>query len=509
MAAGRRKNLVFLCVDQMRYDALSSSGNKAVHTVNLDRIAQRGMVFHRHHTPNQICSPSRATMATGLYPRTHGLTRNGIALPGRHPTLWSMLKAKGLATHAIGKLHYQPLLAPIDNNMPESLAFWSTRNAAAWSGPYFGFDAVELVLGEANESTKAGHYAQWLKDTHPEAVGLYEPQAWSSSQASDLKEIWNSAIAAHLHYTHWIADRAVAAIEQHAHGDGFCIFASFPDPHHPFSPPAPYCDMFDPAAVPAPTVVPGELDRMPSYLQHGDDPAKDAYIQSGERVREQGFMLRTDRISAATMQRVVAHTYGSVRMIDDAVGRILDALDRHGLAEETVVIFTSDHGELLGDHGLLRKGPPPYRQLLQVPMLVCGPGIRQGGASHALTSHLDFLATVTALFDLEPVVNEGLDLSGILQGRDREVRERLFAEYHPRADARVYNQSVITDRWRFTWYPNEPAWGELFDRANDPWEHRNLFADQHLQATVAQLRDRLLSEMPAAPDAGAPVLGAY
>lgn len=509
MHVGHRKNLVFICVDQMRYDALSSAGNKAINTVHLDRIAQRGMVFHRHHTPNQICSPSRATMATGLYPRTHGLTRNGMALPGGHPTIWSLLKAKGLATHAIGKLHYQPLLASAACHMPESLAFWNSGSASDWNGPYYGFDEVELVLGEANESTKAGHYAHWLRQTHPQSVHLYEPAAALSSRAGDLKEIWKSAIPADLHYTHWIADRAVAAITKHANADRFCIFASFPDPHHPFSPPAPYSDMFDPAAVPAPAIVPGELDRMPAYLQDSDDPSQDAYVQSGEKIREQGFLLRTDRISDATMQRVVAHTYGSVKMIDDAVGRILDALDTHGLADETVVIFTSDHGELLGDHGLLRKGPPPYRQLLQVPMLVCGPGVRQGGASHALTSHLDFLATLTALFDLESVPNEGLDLSGILQGRDRDVRDRLFAEYHPRADARVYNQTVITDRWRFTCYPNEPAWGELFDLENDPWEHRNLFLEQAVQPTVAQLRDMLRSRMPAAPDAGAPVLGAY
>ncbi len=509
MSDSRRRNLVFICVDQMRYDALSSSGNKAIETVNLDKIAQRGMVFHRHHTPNQICSPSRATMATGLYPRTHGLTRNGIALPSSHPTIWSMLKTKGLATHAIGKLHYQPLLAPGAYNMPESLAFWNAGSAPGWTGPYFGFDEVELVLGEANESTKAGHYAHWLRQNHPKSVHLYEPQASPSSRACDLKEIWNNAIPAQLHYTNWIADRAVAAIEKRANGEDFCIFVSFPDPHHPFCPPAPYCDMFDPASVPAPAVVPGELDRMPAYLQDSDDPAQDAYIQAGERVREQGFMLRTDRISDETMQRVVAHTYGSVKMIDDAVGRILDALDGNGLSDHTFVIFTSDHGELLGDHGLLRKGPPPYRQLLQVPMLFSGPGIMPGSATHALTSHLDFHATLTALFDLESVPNEGLDLSGILKGRDRDVRERLFAEYHPRSDTRVYNQTVITDRWRFTFYPNEPAWGELFDLESDPWEHCNLFAEQHVQTTVEQMRDMLQSRLPAAPQAGAPVLGAY
>ena len=508
MVANRKKNLVFICVDQMRYDALSVTGNALVRTAGLDRLANRGMVFHRHHTPNQICSPSRATMATGLYPRTHGLTRNGIALAGRYPTLWSMLKAKGLVTHAIGKLHYQPLLASAAHNMPESLAFWRSDDAAKWIGPYFGFDEVELVLGEANESVKAGHYAHWLKQNHPEAVRLYEPQA-SSPAASDLKELWRNAIPAELHYTNWIADRAVAAIEKHSRTGGLCVFVSFPDPHHPFCPPEPYCDMFAPESVAMPVVTPGELDRMPAYLRDGDDPGKDAYIQPGEKVREQGFMLRTDDISEQTMRRVIAHTYGSVQMIDDAVGRILDAIENNGLSDETFVVFTSDHGEFLGDHGLLRKGPPPYRQLLQVPMLFSGPGVERNTASHALTSHLDFVATLTTFFDLAPTHHEGLDLSGILTGRSQEVRDHLLAEYHPRADSRVYNQTVITDRWRYTCYPNEPSWGELFDLESDPWEHWNLFGEPGFHDKSAGLHGMLDARMPAAPNAGEAVLGAY
>lgn len=493
----------------MRYDALSCTGHRTVGTVHLERIARRGMVLHGHYTPNQICSPSRATMATGLYPRTHGLTRNGMALDEGHATVWARLRAGGLATHAIGKLHYQPLLASMALNMPESLVFWDDAGASAWEGPYFGFDRVELVLGEANESTRAGHYAHWLRRHHPQFVSLYEPQAAGSAQAEDLKEVWRSAVPAPVHYVNWIADRAVAAIDRYAQGAGFCLFVSFPDPHHPFCPPRPYCDLFEPSAMPRPAVVPGELDRMPAYLHDGDDPGQDAYIRPGERVREQGFLLRTDGISEATMQRATAYTSGSVRMIDDAVGRVLDALERQGLAEETFVVFTSDHGELLGDHGLLRKGPPPYRQLLQVPLLMSGPGIVPGRSSHAMTSHLDFMATFASLFGLEPAQTEGLDISGILQGRQQQVRDHLFAEYHPRADARVYNQTVITQDWRYTRYPNEPSWGELFDRHGDPGEHHNRFGEPGMAPVVARLHAMLQAHMPPAPAAGTQVLGAY
>ena len=142
-------------------------------------------------------------------------------------------------------------------------------------------------------------------------------------------------------------------------------------------------------------------------------------------------------------------------------------------------------------------------------MLFSGPGIPRNTASHALTSHIDFVATLTAFFDLAPTRHEGLDLSGILTGRSQQVRDHLFAEYHPRADSRVYNQTVITDRWRYTCYPNEPSWGELFDLESDPWEHWNLFGEPGFGNRAAGLRGKIESQLPSAPNAGEAVLGAY
>lgn len=126
-----------------------------------------------------------------------------------------------------------------------------------------------------------------------------------------------------------------------------------------------------------------------------------------------------------------------------------------------------------------------------------------------MTSHLDFVSTLATLFDAKAPANDGLDLSGVLSGQQTQVRDHLFAEYHPRADARVYNRTIITDRWRLTCYPNEPAWGELFDLETDPWEHWNLYAEAGVQDTVARLRDKLRKSMPPVEDAGGAVLGAY
>ena len=505
-----RKNLVFICTDQLRYDALSATGNRVVRTRHIDGIAARGMTFHRHYTPNQICSPSRATMATGRYPRNHGVWRNGVALDETIPNLWQSLAAVGYATAAVGKLHFQPLLAPPDRNMPESIAFWDRPDSDKWHGPYYGFDHVDLVMGEANESTVAGHYASWLKKNHPDVADLYEPEAIPGSRADDLREVWKSAVPAELHYTNWIADRAIDLIEKRSEeATPYCLFVSFPDPHHPFAPPKPYCDLFQPSAMPRPAIREGELARMPAYLSHGDDPKKDAYIGPGEQVREQGFLLKTETISDQTLAIAIAHTYGMVQMIDDAVGRIIRAIADSGNSEDTYVLFTSDHGELLGDHGLLRKGPPPYRQLLQVPLFLCGPSIKPATDSHALTSHIDLASTIASLLEVPMPVTDGIDLTPILRGTRADVREFLFAEYHPRKDAVLYNQTVISKRWRYTHYPNEPAWGELFDLETDPWEHWNLCTEEGFTAQVEQLRSVLRHNLPPQPVIEREVLGAY
>ncbi|RWD29449.1 sulfatase-like hydrolase/transferase [Mesorhizobium sp.] len=506
----KRANIIFICADQMRYDALSVTGNRVAHTANIDSIAARGAIFHRHFTPNQICSPSRATMATGLYPRHHGLWRNGVALDERLPNLWQALSLAGYATKGVGKLHFQPLLAPVERDMPESLAYWESPGSESWSGPYFGFDAVDLVMGEANESTRAGHYAAWLKRNHPDVVDLYEPDASPDSRALDLNEVWKSAVPPELYYTSWIADRAIDFIErQGKQAEPFGLFVSFPDPHHPFAPPRPYCDLFRPERMPKPTIRAGELERMPAYLGEGDDPTKVPYIASGEQPREQGFLLRTDDISDETLATAIAHTHGMIQMIDDAVGRLIAALDGAGVLDDTYVLFTADHGELLGDHGLLRKGPPPYRQLLQVPLVLSGPGIRAGTSLDALTSHLDLFATIASLLGLPAPATDGIDLKPLIEGRVYNVRDFLFAEYHPRRDASLYNQSVISKEWRFTRYPNQPAWGELFDLREDAWEHWNLFSEQAFSAQLRALNAVLDQRLPPQPLIINEVLGAY
>lgn len=512
----RRPNIIFFCADQMRYDGVDCLGNSLIRTPNIGSIGTRGTRFHRHRTPHQICSPSRATMLTGLYPRHHRLYKNGNALDRSIPTLPSVLSEQGYATHGIGKFHLQPLLAPAEYGMPDSFAFWQSEAARGWRGPFYGFQTVDVLLAESQYCLMGGHYAEWFMSRFADEASLYAPSSSLCPVPDDLPEIWKSAIAPAKHYNSWIADQAVDFISKQTTESPFFLYLSSPDPHHPFSPPAPYGDNYDPDEMPMPQVVAGELERMPDYL-HGDltdewlaSGAFDDYQSPPAGSIEQGMMIKTDGISEASMRLAIAHTYGMIEMIDDSVGKVMSAIGDKGLGDNTICLFTSDHGELLGDHGLLRKGSPPYDQLVRLPMLMSGPGIPENYDIETPTSHIDLMATLCALAGADVPPTDGQSLLPLLNGQNDDwTRDTLFGEFYPRAHWDELNHSIFSGDWRLTLYPRRPEWGELFDHAQDPSEHRNLFYEAEFASVRAALGERLRGEFPAVLDEKAEVLGSY
>lgn len=505
-------NVVLIMTDQQRADSLGCTGNPIARTPNVDVLAERGAVFTNHYTPHQICSPSRATLFSGLLARNHGLTRNGVALSEEIPLISHELKAAGYRTHGVGKFHFQPILAGAEHKMPDSNAFWELPESAGWNGPFYGFDTVDILIGESVSATEGGHYANWLRKTAPEAAELFLPENALAPVPEDCDEIWKSAVPEELHYNSWIADQACDFIAAADTSNPFFLLVSFPDPHHPFSPPAPWCDMYDPADMPAPDAQVNELALMPSYISESDgaDGSKSYvdFLRDPGPPREQGFMQTTHSLSDASLRQAMAHTYGMVSMIDSRVGQILKVLDDRGLTEDTLIIFTSDHGELLGDHNLIRKGPAPYRQLLNIPLIMAGPNVTQGQRPQ-FTSHVDLKATLLEYLGLAGEAGDGTSFANLLPDELHETQDHLIAEYHARTRPETYNQTLITEKWRLTLYANNPSWGELFDRSADPGEHFNLYHNPEFGPIRDELARQLLDLFPPAPDAGGPSIATY
>lgn len=443
-------------------------------------------------------------MLSGLYPRHHRLVMNGMALPVDVPTITSTLAAQGYRTHGVGKQHLQPLLAPPELKMPDSRAFWELPDSKGWNGPYYGYQTVDLLLGESDTAHLAGHYADWLKFNHPESIPLLLPASAPEPPPVDLDEIWRSAIPEEHHYNTWITDRAVTFIEQRSDNSRpFFLFVSYPDPHHPFDPPETYANRFAYQDMTAPRISQEERRHQLPYFDklYPKGAGFRELYWSARSDLEAGSMITTDSITDKSLQLAIAYTHAAIEMIDYQVGRLLKSLARAAITNNTVILFTSDHGELLGDHGLLHKGPPPYRQLTEIACLIQGPQIAPGSTVDSMTSHIDLAPTILELAGIRDHNHnfDGISMMPLIEDPTASLRNYDFGEYHPTAHRDLYNQTVRTDKWRFTLYPEHPEWAELFDLDDDPDECLNRYAKPDAAEVCSKLREVLMEHFPPCP----------
>ncbi|MFT5506834.1 MAG: arylsulfatase, partial [Gammaproteobacteria bacterium] len=369
-----------------------------------------------------------------------------------------------------------------------------------WNGPFYGYKTIDLLIGESDTAQIAGHYAQWLKTNYPQYVDHLKPELADTPPPEDLDEIWRSAMPVECHYNTWITDRAVDFISSQANtGSPFSLFVSFPDPHHPFDPPGEYADRYNPDEIRLPEVTESDLAGRPPYcndLFPKGQGFRKLYWQADEGA-EAGSSITTDDISDESMRKAIAYTHAQVEMIDDGVGRMLASIEDKGLMDNTIIIFTSDHGEYLGSHGLLHKGPASYRNLTELSMIIKGPGIKAGLEIDSLTSHIDLTPTLLELTDSGTIPKlDGISLKPLLDGTADSVRDYTFGEYHPTVMSDLYNQTLYQAQWRLTLYPFRSDLGELFNLEQDPFELNNLFSDPAMSSIKSELSHRLLTEFP-------------
>lgn len=481
-----------------------------MHTPHLDALRERGTWLSGCVTPNPVCQPARASIVTGLLPLTHGVWDNGVDLDPvvGERGFGGRLSAAGYDTALIGKAHLSTVFTFEPTGSPECMHS-SPDYGEDWYGPYMGFDHVELVtLGHPlppMEPPHGQHYERWyaadgrkrLKDELYAASPPGAPAELPQTHESLLPPAW--------HTSTWVADRTIARLRDRVRsGTGedrpLCLWASFPDPHHPFDAPLPWSRLHHPEEVDLPEHRSLDVDHRPWWHEASLTAAPDADPDVRE-IRER--FSRLAGLDDRQLRHVIANYYGMISLIDHNVGRILTALSELGLTDDTVVLYTSDHGEWLGDHGLVLKGPMLYDGLLRVGLVAAGPGIPPGAEIADPVSTLDLAATIADLAGLRDNPTQGSSLLPVVAGE--ENRELAYDEWDVAADrvgVPLRLRTVRSATHRMT-VELDSGDGELYDLAEDPHELDNRFEDPalagvraDLEAAIADRPGELLGELP-------------
>ena len=506
----RKPNFLFLITDQHRADYLGCAGHPLVRTPNIDAIAAQGTRFDQFYVATPVCMPNRASLLTGRYPSAHGLRYNGCELSERARTFVELLGGAGYRTAHIGKSHVQHMTtATPEARMPDLLSEAWKDEAGNYDQedpkqylsnelyrlklPYYGYDHVDMVTGHGDQCD--GHYAQWLRNNSPLADSWRNPKNQLSHDYICPQAV-RTPIPEELYPTSFIKERALEFIKSVADEDQpFFAFVSFPDPHHPFTPPGKYWGMYNPEdfSVPLP------------YEAHKNPPPHMKWLhgrwKAGKRVDQSPEAFMADE---REIREAMALSCGMITMIDDAVGAIIEGLKASGRYDDTVIIFNSDHGDYLGDYNLLLKGAVQLRSINNVPFIWSDPHDRTSRLSSAIASTVDLAPTILARAGISPYFGmQGKNLLDVMDGQGR-VRDQLLIEHQDNMvragfDEPAMVRTLITDQHRLSIYKGV-QWGELYDTERDPSESENLWDDASHQSLRLSLFERMSQEMMAAID---------
>lgn len=513
--------ILVIVADQLRADHLGFEGRVPVRTPNIDRLAANGHVFTRAYAANPVCMPNRATIMTGRWPSAHGLRTNGIPLHPDAETFPRVLRSRGWRTAAVGKLHLQPMGYPYEDYQLDQIreampALWQRavegpfgetfqswedfeRHAAedvTLPPDYYGFDDVSIVCGHGDRVS--GNYLRWARERGFDPLTQAGRANAQQVFAGWSGQVYASAAPTELHPTTYVTEEAIRRIDEYGQGverpeEDLLLYVSYPDPHHPFAPPAEYYSRHDPAAMPIP----------PSF---GQDHA-----QSPEHLRRIAARRGEPDIDPMMLwapteeqfRHALAVELGSIEFIDDSVGRILDAVNRNHLQNDTVITLTSDHGDVFGDHGLILKHFTHYRGAVRVPLIISG-AVQGSGTHGELVSSADIAPTLLDLVGPDALQTaQGRSLAPLMAGEPVPWRSSLLIEEDQPygidgLPGPVRIRTLITDEFRLSRYAGTSQ-GELYDLVVDPDETVNLFDNGSPLRAAAddQLADALMSVVDA------------
>jgi arylsulfatase A-like enzyme len=512
------RKILFITTDQQRFDSLGCNGNKFCRTPNIDALAKNGINYLRAYNQNTVCMPARSTMLTGQYVRTHGVYANGVPLPEDAPSFAQYLKdKKGYKTALIGKAHFEPAFDP------QFLYRENVRQRDGDLGPWRGFDyAIHAVHILRAGNRPIGHYGYWMQETHADSFAVTAPLL-NASPGGDTgaPETSNNPIARELYHTDWLADLATKWLDGLKSEDDWMLWLSFPDPHHPWDPPASELKRCDWRDLPLPDGHPGTPEKIREVL--AKKPAHWLAFYDGTFANIEGGPMNftPPQLSHDNVREINAKVHVMNELIDEAIGKVMATIRARGWDEDTDIIFTTDHGELQGDFGFVYKGPFHVDALMRLPFIWRpAPAARVAPATvKQPVEQVDLAATFCQI--------AGIDQASWMQGKPLPVsddgsRQRALCEWDSQFPGYgMHFRSIYRDGYLLTRYepstagqPNglEDRWpqfsgvttkvrydgseGELYDLNNDPRQWENLWDDPAQRSLRSDLIADLYDNLP-------------
>jgi choline-sulfatase/uncharacterized sulfatase len=451
-------NVLVIVSDQHNAKCLGHKNHPDVKTPHLDRLASEGVRFDNAITQNPICTPSRVSFLSGQYCHNHGYYGLCGPNPNGLPNVFDAFRRAGYATAAIGKIHcpeywvedsvdyFREVCGCSIGGNPEYQAFLRERG---------GIEAWE------NSELKSGPYGQCMD-------GFPSEQPFEQSTEG------------------YIAAETINFMKRaQADGKPFIVHASLPKPHQVYCPAQEFWDMYDPDELTLPPNFKYDMEgKAPNLKRSADGAAKGEWMAFEPKQIEAGF------------RRKLRGYFGCISHMDHAVGQMLDALDEAGLAEDTIIVYTADHGDYALEHGIIEKAPGISTDAItRVPMIWRVPGNMQSGhVAEQLAELVDIPTTLCHLAGLPDMpTSDGRDLSGLLTGGDQPLRDIAVTEF-------AWSRAVRKGKYRLVWYPREmfpeeypEGFGELYDIEEDPWEMKNLYFEPEYQDTVREIQADLMN----------------
>ena len=462
-------NMILIMTDQQKATSLQKYGNPVTRTPAIDRLADAGVLFSNAFTVYPVCVPSRCSVFTGRYPHVHGSVLNSQLLDSTETHFVQMLKSHGYRTALAGKNH---CFQEADKNSYFDYCF-----EAGHIGPYGEHSDPEVLGARAFQSDPKLQFGAYASATNP-----FPPEKCGTALITDA------------------AMEFVSGTEQ---DKPFFMWLSYPDPHSPYQAPEPYASMYDPSSVDLPPLLTDELEHKPIRQRFARD------------------MFGMDKATEEGLRKVIAIYYGMISFIDDQIQRLIDLLDKLGLSENTIIVFVSDHGDYMGEHGLIRKSNALYDCLTHIPLIFKWKGrIVEGAVTEEMIENIDIMPTLLDLAHIPlPEGVQGKSYKDLLLGKPFSGRAEVYSEVGSQGEAlttidHLEKPSGPEDGLAVPWGARPEAWtgkakmvrnrewklihytngeGELYDLLNDPSELRNLYNNSKYDEVKQRFQYKLLN----------------